>query len=310
MKVLYSAALATLVAGSAPALALDFGNGFTLSGEVELEYLTNGSGEDESFGFADVTLGWRSQGGGQMGFGFDLTLVDYEDLTDSESVNTFWGGLVLTTGFGEVTVGNPRPLLKTMIDTPDIGGIRVFNFEISSITGSSLEVLALFADFDMYGISFKGGTGPLSYGASYHQIDAPGPEIDAIELAVNYQIGKTLIQGGVEVLDNGVSSAEKLLLGATYVEDRWSAGAMLTKATQGSTDVTAIKLFGDYSISEAFSVGAQVLTLDVDGSDSQTFYGISGEYGFGPGGFAQLGVFSSDNSGADEVYSASIGYRF
>jgi hypothetical protein len=50
-------------------------------------------------------------------------------------------------------------------------------------------------------------------------------------------------------------------------------------------------------------------TLGGDLGD-QTFYGLTGEYGFGAGGFAQLGAFDSENSGSDAIYSASIGYRF
>lgn len=58
MKLLGSAAVAALSLGlTAPAaLALDFGNGFSIVGDVELEYVT-GDSDSEIFGFADVTLG-------------------------------------------------------------------------------------------------------------------------------------------------------------------------------------------------------------------------------------------------------------
>jgi len=61
-RILGILALATL---GTPALGLDFGNGFTLSGDIELEYITAG-GSSNSFtvGYLDATLGWRNQAGG------------------------------------------------------------------------------------------------------------------------------------------------------------------------------------------------------------------------------------------------------
>jgi hypothetical protein len=50
--------LATLLVTAAPAMALDFGNGFSLTGDVELEYYQTNS-SDQSLAFADMTLSWR-----------------------------------------------------------------------------------------------------------------------------------------------------------------------------------------------------------------------------------------------------------
>jgi hypothetical protein len=300
------AAVAVCLGG--PALALDFGNGFSLVGDVELEYVS-ASGADQTYGYADLTLGWRSQGSGAVGFGFDLAFVGVEASDSNDSINAFWGGLVLTTSFGEFTVGNPRPLLKTMIVSPIVGGVGIFDRELALLTGSTLDVLVLISsDVDSYGVSFKGGSGDLSYGASYHKLEQGSFSADVVELAMTYQLGKTLIQGGAEFIDADSTNRQKLLLGATYVEDRWSVGALLTSSAQGSSDINSLKLWGDYSIAEAFTIGAQVQTLDT--SSSQTFYGLTGEYGFGSGGFAELGMFDSDVSGSDTVYQASIGYRF
>lgn len=308
MKIARLSAVAALATGlGAPAMALDFGSGFSLVGDVELEYLS-GSGDDSTYGFADLTLGWRSQGGGAVGFGFDVALVDIEFLDDSDRINAFWGGLVLTTSFGEFTIGNPRPLLTTMIDTPAVGGVRIFDLEIGSVTGSSLENFAFSDGVNLAGLSFKGGSGDLTYGVSYHTFDFGGPDVDAIELALNYQLGNTLIQGGIEVLSVGSQSFEKVLIGATYADDRWSAGLLLTNSSQGGGDLSAIKVFGDYAITEAFTLGVQALNFTAGSSDN-TYYGVTGEFGFGTGGFAELGAFSF-SGGGDTVYNASVGYRF
>lgn len=309
MKLLTTSALSALVLCPFPALALDFGGGFSLTGDVELEYFTEGSGDDSTFGFVDLTLGWRSQSGGGLGFGADLALVQIEDLDGGVSGNAIWGGLVLTTGFGEFTVGNPRPLLKTMIDSPYVGGLRTFDLELSSLTGSSLETLLVFQEgVDSYGVSFMGGSDALTYGASYHALSQGPFDADVLELALTYQLGKTRIQAGAEVVDTPSFDSEKLLIGATYEADRWSAGLMISSFSQGTSDIDSLKLWGDYSVTEALTLGAQVMSID--GSSSQTLYGITGEYGFGAGGFAELGILDSDSSGSDAIYQASVGYRF
>jgi Gram-negative porin len=301
-------AIAALLTGFAsPSIALDFGNGFSVTGDVELEYLTEGGSDDSANGFADVTLGWRSQAGGAIGFGFDLTVNTIQQLDEGDGFTSYWGGLVLTTGVGEVTVGNPRPLLKTMINSPDVGAARLYDLEFSTITGSTMELVALTNDENLYGISFKGGAGALTYGASYHSVE--GENIDIVELAANYTVGNTLIQGGLELIDTPTASLEKVLIGATQSYDRWSAGAIVGRVSQGSEDVNSLKIFGDYNVTDALTVGAQVLTIN-GGGDSETYYGVSGEYGFGPGGFANLGLLDSDNNGGDAVYNASVGFRF
>lgn len=296
-------ALASL---ATPAAALDFGNGFSVVGDVELSYLSSGGSSTSTFGFEDVTLGWRSQAGGAIGYGFDLNFVGVQDLDQGDPLSTIWGGLVLTTAAGEFTIGNPRPLLKTLFDTPYIGGDRIFDLEFGSLIGSSVEYFALLSDEGLYGVSFKGGTGALTYGASYHKFDTE--DASAYELVAGYQAGKTQIQGGVEVLDVTAFTIRKFLLGATYVSDRWSAGAQLSHSTQPMGDLTGFEVFGDYAVSDSFKLGAQVLRLEGLGSPV-TFYGVTGEYGFGSGGFARLGVLDT-SQGSDTSYSASVGYRF
>ncbi len=62
-------------------------------------------------------------------------------------------------------------------------------------------------------------------------------------------------------------------------------------------------------MAEGFTLGAQFLNFDPGSGGDLQLYGLTGEYGFGPGGFAQLGVLDGSNSLAT-TYSASIGFRF
>ena len=82
----------------------------------------------------------------------------------------------------------------------------------------------------------------------------------------------------------------------------------MTAISAGGSDFSAPRLFGDYAVTDAPTIGAQVLNADIGGSDN-TVYGVSAEYGFGSGGFAQIGAVGTGDSGGSE-YNASVGLRF
>jgi hypothetical protein len=301
-----AAALATGLATTA-VQALDFGNGFSLTGDVELEYLSPDGGEDTTFGFTDLTLGWRSQGGGAVGVGFDLSVVSYHDFDSDFDESVFWGGLVLTTAFGDVTVGSPRPLLDLLPKTPDIGGARVLDLELGFLTGSTLAYFKLLdSDVDVYGISFKGESGAFNYGAAVHQADGVGDKADVIELVVGYSLDQAELYAAFEKLDDGSTDLQKFIVGGRYTAERWSVGAEATDFDASGSSVSTFKLFADFNVTDALTVGAQALEISQDGS--QRIYGLTGEYGFGTGGFAELGYFDAD--GSSDAVTASIGYRF
>ncbi len=299
LGILAAASLAT------PAAALDFGNSFSVKGVVELSYLSSGGGSDSSIGYGDVTLGWRSQAGGQIGYGFDLGIVAFADLDGGDTASAVWGGLVLTTSAGDITIGNPRPLLKTMFAPPSIGGARILDFELETFTGSLLEFTGLADDLTTYGISFQGTSGALTYGASYHRLDTENADI--VELVGAYAVGNTVLKAGYETIRGGGMSLDKYLLGATYAVDRWSVGAVLSSFNLGMGDATGFRLYGDYAVTDKFKIGAQAITVDFGGS--QTLYGLTGEYGFGSGGYARLG-FADVSGSSDPFYTASVGFRF
>ncbi len=306
MKSFLTASMAVLAFGSTSALALDLGNGFSILGDVELEYLTDGD-DDASFAFTDVTLGWRSQGGGQIGFGFDVTLQDFRDLDGGGDANAVWGALVLTTGVG----GRPQPVLERFFQVPQIGGTRYTDLLFGSfggLSGSFLAQVALSEEAEFVGLTFKGGSSGLTYGAGLHRIDSTPSDVDAIELAVSYQIGATELFGGFERLEVPGENLDRLQIGARYTADRWSVGAHHQALNFSVTDFAVTTLFADYSVTEAFTLGVQAQHLSL-GPENADFFGLSGEYSFGTGGFAQLGYLSADEA-LDDLFSASVGYRF
>lgn len=300
-------ALSTGVAATS-ALALDFGNGFSLSGDVELEYVNPDGGSDGGFGFSDLDLGWRGQGGGAVSFGFDLGLESRHDLESGDDASVIWGGLVLGLGFGEVTVGNPRPLLDQLPDVPDIGSVRAIRDELDFLTGSAQSALLLSeGSLDSYGVSLKGESGGLTYGASLHRIEGGGDSIDALELMAMYEYDQGAFYAGFETFDEDSLDLEKLIVGGQFSADRWAAGLEYARVETGGSDGDIFTLYGDYKPTETLSIGVQVLDFG-DVADT-TFYGVSGRFGMANGAFAELGAFTAKNSDSDAV-SASIGYEF
>jgi hypothetical protein len=302
------AAIATLCAAPM-AQALDFGSGFSLKGQIDLDYL-KASDDDFGLGTTDLTLGWRSQSGGALTFGADVSVTSFTEFDDgSTTASYYWGALVLGTTYGELSVGRPLPVLKRFFDTPEIGGTQLYDLLLNIGGDSALSYVVLISDPDVVGLTFKGTTGALTYGAGLHRVTSVGGEADVIELAASYQIDQATLFAAVETLDiDSAETIEKLQVGARYDADRWSAGVLVTDLSATGSDLQTIKLFGDYKITPNFKVGAQVLSVD-EGSDSGEIYGLSTEYSFGPGGYAGLGLL--DEEGASETaYTATVGFKF
>jgi hypothetical protein len=296
-----------IVGLSAPALALDFGNGFSLNGEVELEYFYSG-GEDASLGWIDVTFGWRSQSGGAVGFGFDLGVDSTQLFESGDDFTAYWGGLVLTTSAGDFTIGAPRPVIDVLFQTPNVGGSNYFDLLLQQFTGPLATYIVRQTNINAYGVSFIGESGNLKYGAYY--ADVEGVDAEIVQIAGAYQIGATLIQGGAELINSGPEEFTTIALGVTQDFDRFSVGAAISDLS-GSTatfDGRSIKLFGDYQVTDAFILGAQI--ENIDSAVDATLYGLTGEYGFGSGGYARLGVLESDQSNSDTILDAAVGFRF
>lgn len=311
MKHLRNVLLATAALAPVPAAALDFGNGFSLTGDVELEYVSPENSDDIPAGFTDLTLSWRNAGSGGLGFGVDLAVESVHDLDEGDDASAVWLGLVLGTSFGEFSVGRPRPLHDTMFDTPDIGATKLLDYELVFFRESLMSSLVLLADgtVNPYGLTYLGQSGGFTYGAGLHRVEDGSESIDFVELVAKYQMGATEVYGGIELADGDGGDLDKYIIGGSYDADRWLVGAQVLHFSEGPSDATSIKLYGEYEVTEALAIGLQV--QDIDEFGDGTIYGISGSYSFGSGGFAELGFVSFDtDSGSSDAASASVGFRF
>lgn len=300
-----SAAFAALALGlsTTGAVALDLGSGFSIVGDVELEF-NGGNGDDESLGFTDLTLGWRSA----SGIGVDLTFVSITEFDGNDDESALWGGIVFTTGLGDVTVGRPRPLMADMSSAPYLGSVRAFSAgELGLISGSFVDLIGMYSDnLDVYGITLEGESGALRYGLGLHSLRAEGQSVEAIEVTARYQLDSAEVYGGFETVDVQPEAYTKVMLGGRFIQERWSAGVELSNIKGfGPGDSTFTKLFGDYEVIDGLTLGMQ---YEDWGDAGGNLIGLNGIYGFGSGGFAELGYVS--NTDGDHVTSASIGFRF
>ncbi len=302
---------AALTVLALPADARDLGTGFSILGRVELEHSVNG-GDSNTLGFADLALGWRSQGGGTFGFGVDVALEAERGFGgDDYSESELWGALVLTTAYGDLAIGKPLPVTQDMFVPPQVGGSKLAEILFSGLggrEGSFIALTALRQDISVRGMTFEGTSGAFTYGLGVHRLEAGGTEVDAFEVGGLYRLGQTELYAAIERLDIPGGNLEKLQLAARYTTDRWSGGVYFASAEVApGANVDFTTLFADYAVSDAFILGAQYLNIS-SGSDDSEAYGVTGAYGFGGGAFAELGLLAEGDG--DQIFSASIGYDF
>jgi hypothetical protein len=307
---LHRSLLAALITSAAsPVLALDFGSGFSLTGDVELEYFDTDAGSDIPLGFTDLMLSWRNPNGGGLGFGVDTSIVSLHDLEDGDDASALYLGLVFATSFGEFSVGRPRALLDTLIDTPDIGSSKLLRLEGAGVNESLYATSLLFQDWqgNAYGATFKGEAGALTYGLGIHRIEEGGSSADFAEALVVYTLGAAQLYATVETADSGGGGFDKYQLGGKYAADRWSFGGEFTTFSTTGADGDIVKVYGDYKVLDGLTLGVQYQDQEIP--FNAEIYGVSGTYSFGTG-FAELGLGRINGSADTNFGTASIGFRF
>ncbi|NHB77453.1 porin [Rhodobacter calidifons] len=306
-----SLSLVFVALAASPAAALDLGNGFSIIGDVELEYLAAGS-DQQRLAIHDLTLGWRSQGSGSLGFGLDVTTQGYNILGEDIDTHILWAAGVLVTPYGEIAAGRPQPVLERMFPLPQPGGTRYVDFLLASIGGHGGSFLVQAAlqsdDVDFTGLTLKGSAGDVTYGAGVHRIDAGSETADGYELGAIYRLGGTELFAAYEAIEVPGNTFDRWQIAARYAAERWSVGVHHQDADYFLSGYGITTLFADYRPMDALTIGAQVLATNPGEFE---LYGLSAEYRFGPGAFGQLGyVTQSSGSGSDDIFSASLGYRF
>jgi Gram-negative porin len=301
MRYLGTTAIAALVTGlAAPAaLALDFGNGFSLNGEVELEYI-DGSGDfNETLGYGSVDLVWQQDGGG---FGAFVGLDAYAQ--DNDNVSSWYGALTYSGSFGKVQIGAPRNALDDYIDTPEVGGLRFLDLELGALGGSYLPFITLVSNTETpVGLRYDGVFGDAKVGVSYLTVEGT----DFLDLGASYQIGNTVLRAGVEQARDTGLEATAYFLGAETTIGPVLAGVMFSDS-ELLGNVRATKLYATYSPIAPLDLTATYLSAG-NGGSSDEFYGLNADYTFGQGVYVQGGVLGVSGS-SNQIYNLSLGMKF
>jgi hypothetical protein len=293
-------ALAILLASTAgPALALDFGNGFYATGEIELEYIDGSGFSGETFTYGEVDVGYEQEGGGFGAFvGFDAYALDSQDEM------AIYGAVTYSGSFGKIQIGVPRAALDDYIDTPDLGGSALFDLELSQLNGSILPVSYLGSSSETpIGLRYDGSFGAAKVGVSYHSIE----DIDLVDAAVNYQLGNVELRAGAEHASTNGFSGTSYFIGAEGEFGPVVAGIMYGDiGLIGNADTT--QLYATYSPIEALDLTATYVAFST-GGPTEELYGIAANYTVYEGFYVEGGYLDGNGFGG-ELYSASVGVKF
>lgn len=302
MKLNTSAAVAALVTGlAAPALALDFGDGFYATGEFELEYL-DGSGlgtSGETLAYGEVDIGFEQEAGGIGAFiGFDAFSFDNDDEV------AVYGALTYSGSFGKIQIGVPRAALEDYIETPDLGGSALLDLELSPFNGSFLPLSYLANTNDTpVGLRYDGSFGAAKVGVSYHSFN----DADIVDAAVNYQLGQVELRAGLENISGSGFSETSYFIGAEGEFAQVVAGLMYGNiGVLGDTET--VQLYATYSPIDALDLTATYVSISNMGT-SEDLYGIAANYTFSQGIYVEAG-YVDGNAFGGELYNASLGVKF
>ena len=277
--------------------AFDLGGGLTGTGRVELEY--NDSFGDSTIATADLAMSWRS--GAVLGFDAALETIYFDKLGDD--FTNLWGAVVLTTSFGEIAIGAPRPVTETMRVLPEFSSSREFDLEASLVLGPYITSFSFGNNGITPGLAFTASAGDLSYGLSYHQIKDGGDRFDFYEGAMNYVSGQTTYFITAEVLDSNVSDGTSVTIGALHTADRLAFGGSVGQSDFVGPNITTVRLMASYDVLPALTITGDYLNIE----SLDEVFALSAEYRFGQIGFVQAGVTSLRG---DESYDIGVGVKF
>jgi len=285
------------IAATLPASALEFGEGLRTTGEFELEYFSGS--EPNTIGYGKADLIYEPPGGGIGGFaGFDAVS------TSEDSLIAFYGAFTYSGNFGKVQIGAPRAALDDYVDMPGLGGTRQIELITDTVGNSVLSTAYLFSDGaeTQTGLRYDGTVGQAAIGASLHNF----ADTTFIDLAVNYNMGTTVLRAGLEHIVDGENDVSVLHLGANATFNQFETGFMVTTATESATG-NLFEIFGKFSPNDKLDLTVTAASVSVDALSS-TAFGIAADYNFTPNAYVQAGAVGGAD--LDSGYDLSVGVKF
>ena len=298
--------------------------GLTFSGEIKANTVGQANYDPLQSAGADIGLSWRNSGA--INLGFDAEITSFVPLGSSrdfmDNATTIWGGVVLASDWGDLTLGNPRGIahdLNLPSETAAAESLEsLLGFtgltKAALIEGGKLSIQTSgVTDIRTVGATFYQGQGPVNYGFGLHQMDVEGSIFDVTEMSLSYGFGAARAYGLYERMQDDFGGAIiKSTLGARYDLEKWNFGVEMVKVDFDQIPMARNKLFVAYHPSDKITLTAQAENFNLD-SDSTNVFGVKGEYRFGQNIFAELGVLQAADEnvlGFDRLTSLTVGYRF
>lgn len=292
--------LAVLLAG-VPAVmqAQSMPEGFTYKGYVEAETLFANS-NNETYGVAQLDFSYRSAAPLSAGFGWGVDLGLDALAFEGDSYHGLSGGVVLTFGAGQLTLGAPRSPFETLLDFPDIGGSRIIGLELFGIGEDIVRMSRLLGESDLRGLRYDHTFGATDVSVGYFDAEGEG----LTEIALRHQMNNYTFVLGADVFNQDDS---RILTGAVLADwGKLDAGLKISSVDFGKSSGEIIHAFGSYAISDRLSATATVMR--VQDFIGETIYGLSATYDITKNLYVRGGLVAFESD--DTVYSLTVGAKF
>lgn len=300
MKHLGTASTLALISLSAPIMALDLGGGFSLMGNLEFEYLGDGS-SDQTYGILDADLVYEHA----SGFG---GFIGVDAISGSGPVEeAIYGALTYSGSFGKIQIGAPRNALDDYVSAPAIGGVDVLDFSLGGFSGSALPPALMFGNESSTGLRYDGTFGAANVGVSYHDVD----DARILDAAMTYGFGETTVMAGMEHISSSGMDGSAYFLGVEHNFGQVTAGAILGRSDLIGGDVDSVTGYAVFSATERLDLTATVLSLSSAGPNGE-IYGLAANYDVTDVVYVEAGYLkSTDGFGSsDDFFSVSLGIDF
>ena len=299
MTLFRTVSVLALASMAAPAMALDIGGGFSLTGNLEYERLDTGS-TDINIALADVDLTYLHS----SGFG-GFVGVDSFSAGPSTSTETFYGALSYSGDFGRIQIGAPRTVIDDYVVTPEIGAVDFLEITLGQITGSILPLILFSSNETATGVRYDGSFGAASVGLAYHRVE----DLDVVSAAVSYDFNQGKLMASVENLSSNSTSGSRFMIGGEYDFGQVTAGALFS-SDNGITDAEAIKGYAVYSPTDRLDLTATVLHLSVSSTDA-TMYGLGVNYDLNEQLYVEAGYLGGDTVfSSQDMFTVGLGVNF
>ncbi len=301
MKLTTTLPLAFLTGLASPALAQTAQEGFSTNGYAELSFFHSGTGDNQTLGYSEATIGYNTASGFGAEVGIDALI------NDGSSDSALYGAVTYQSSFGKLSFGVPRAAVDAYLQSvPSVGGMTVFKVGVLGLTRrSAITTDYLLSSGDTpIGLRYDGTFGATNVGASYHSYG----DSDVYDAAANFQVGQATLTGAIEhIVQNGTADT-RYFLGAESKFGQVTAGVLWSGNYALSNDA-AVQAYAKFKPLDQLELSATALNADV-GSGASTVYGLSADYTFSQGAYVQAGVADNFNSASDTAVNLALGLRF